>query len=115
MSTHAAAGCAKAPAASGPSDCPISIRCTCSPCCCRSWCCWPSATWEIGPELDKATPRFVIYDTNEVLGRTHPELFLHWMSNTELFVNSILQILLLQAWNPYYLTFKRAVGGRCRR
>ena len=27
------------------------------------------------------------------------------MSNTELFVNSILQILLLQAWNPYYLTF----------
>ena len=25
----------------------------------------------IGPELDKATPRFVIYDTNEVLGRTH--------------------------------------------
>lgn len=59
----------------------------------------------IGPELDKATPRFVIYDTNEVLGRTHPELFLHWMSNTELFVNSILQILLLQAWNPYYLTF----------
>ena len=59
----------------------------------------------IGPELDKATPRFVIYDTNEVLGRTHPELFLHWMSNTELFVNSILQILLLQAWNPYFLTF----------
>ncbi|WP_313464961.1 acyltransferase family protein [Pseudomonas nitroreducens] len=59
----------------------------------------------IGPDLDQATPRFVIYDTNEAIGRLQPELFHHWMSDRELLFNSILQLTMLQAWNPYYLTF----------
>lgn len=59
----------------------------------------------IGPDLDQATPRFVIYDTNEVIGRLQPQLFHHWMSDRELLFNSILQLTMMQAWNPYYLTF----------
>ena len=59
----------------------------------------------IGPDLDQATPRFVVYDTHETLGQTHPELFRHWMSDRELLLNSILQLTMLQAWNPLYLTF----------
>ncbi|MCP8463138.1 acyltransferase [Pseudomonas sp. ZM23] len=59
----------------------------------------------IGPDLDQATPRFVVYDTNEAIGRLQPQLFHHWMSDRELLLNSILQLTMLQAWNPYYLTF----------
>ncbi|SDI67768.1 acyltransferase family protein [Pseudomonas panipatensis] len=59
----------------------------------------------IGPDLDQATPRFVMYDTHDPIGRVHPELFRHWMSDHELLLNSILQLTMLQAWNPYYLTF----------
>lgn len=59
----------------------------------------------IGPDLDQATPRFVVYDTHERLGQSHPELFRHWMSDRELLLNSILQLTMLQAWNPLYLTF----------
>lgn len=59
----------------------------------------------IGPDLDQATPRFVIYDTNEAIGRLQPQLFHHWMSDRELLFNSILQLTMMQAWNPYYLTY----------
>ncbi|KAF1052368.1 MAG: hypothetical protein GAK43_01953 [Stenotrophomonas maltophilia] len=59
----------------------------------------------VGPDLDQATARFVVYDTNEALGQTHPEFFRHWMGDGELFLNSVLQLTMLQAWNPYYLTF----------
>lgn len=59
----------------------------------------------IGPDLDQATPRFVVYDTHETLGRVQPELFHHWMSDGELLLNSILQLTMLHAWNPLYLTF----------
>ncbi|BAE75145.1 Acyltransferase family protein [Sodalis glossinidius str. 'morsitans'] len=59
----------------------------------------------IPPEGPGATIRFVVYDTNEVLGQTHPELFRHYMDNVQLAFNSVLQLLMLQAWNPYFLTF----------
>lgn len=59
----------------------------------------------IPPEGPGATIRFVVYDTNEALGRTNPELFRHIMDNTQLAFNSVLQLFMLQAWNPYFLTF----------
>ncbi|TKI05598.1 acyltransferase family protein [Martelella alba] len=59
----------------------------------------------IPPDGPGASIRFVIYDTNEALGRTHPELFRHYMDNTQLLFNGFLQLFLLQAWNPYFLTF----------
>ncbi len=59
----------------------------------------------IPPEGPPASIRFVIYDTNEVLGQTHPELFRHYMDNTQLAFNAVLQLFMLQAWNPYFLTF----------
>lgn len=59
----------------------------------------------IPPDGAKASVRFVVYDTNEVLARTNPELFQHYMTNLELAFNGLLQMTMLQAWNPYYLTF----------
>lgn len=59
----------------------------------------------IPPDGASATPRFVIYDTHERAGETNPELFRHYMTNAELIFNGILQIFMLQAWNPLYLTF----------
>jgi len=59
----------------------------------------------IAPDSTPASVRFVIYDTNELLGQTHPELFRHYMDNMQLAFNGLLQLLMLQAWNPYYLTF----------
>ncbi|WP_376775557.1 acyltransferase family protein [Candidatus Sodalis endolongispinus] len=59
----------------------------------------------IPPEGPGATIRFVVYDTNEVLGHTHPELFRHYMDNVQLAFNSVPQLLMLQACNPYFLTF----------
>lgn len=59
----------------------------------------------IAPEGPGASARFVVYDTNEMLGQIHPELFRHYMDNAQLAFNSVLQLLLLQAWNPYFLTF----------
>ncbi|MGL9773005.1 MAG: acyltransferase family protein [Sodalis sp. (in: enterobacteria)] len=40
-----------------------------------------------------------------MLGQTHPELLRHYMDNVQLAFNSVLQLLMLQAWNPYFLTF----------
>jgi peptidoglycan/LPS O-acetylase OafA/YrhL len=59
----------------------------------------------IPPDGPKASIRFVIFDTNEILAREQPELFHHYMSNWEVALNSVLQLTLLHAWNPFYLTF----------
>ncbi len=59
----------------------------------------------IPPNGPGATPRFVIYDTNDISGQTHPELYRHYMSDKELVFNAVLQLFMLQAWNPLYLTF----------
>ncbi|MCG6542067.1 acyltransferase [Pseudomonas sp. KSR10] len=59
----------------------------------------------IPPDDTKATLRFVVYDTNEDLGDASRETLEHFMSNGELLLNFVLQLFMLQAWNPYYLTF----------
>lgn len=59
----------------------------------------------IPPEGPGASLRFVVYDTNSELGGTNPELFRHYMTNPQLIFNGVLQLLMLQAWNPYFLTF----------
>src|SRR6185437_6908160 len=59
----------------------------------------------IPPDGPGATPRFVIYDTHDISGQTNPELYRHYMSNKELGLNALLQLFMLQAWNPLYLTF----------
>ncbi|MFZ4835249.1 acyltransferase family protein [Rouxiella sp. Mn2063] len=59
----------------------------------------------IPPQGPTASLRFVIYDTNSELGGTHPELFRHYMTNIQLSFNVFLQMFMLQAWNPYFLTF----------
>lgn len=59
----------------------------------------------IPPDDSKASIRFVIYDTNADLAGASRETLEHFMSNGELLLNSALQLLMLQAWNPYYLTF----------
>lgn len=59
----------------------------------------------IPPDDTKASLRFVVYDTNEDLGGASREVLEHWMSNAELAFNALLQLLMLHAWNPYYLTF----------
>ena len=57
------------------------------------------------PDDVKATVRFVVYDTNVDLGEAGRASIEHYMSNSELLINSLLQIFMLQAWNPFYLTF----------
>src|SRR5471030_727676 len=59
----------------------------------------------IPPEGPGASLRFVVYDSNSELAGTSPELFRHYMTNAQLAFNGVLQLLMLQAWNPYYLTF----------
>lgn len=59
----------------------------------------------IPPDDVKATVRFVVYDTNVDLGEAGRASIEHYMSNGELLLNSVLQVFMLQAWNPYYLTF----------
>ncbi|MFC3607473.1 acyltransferase family protein [Stutzerimonas tarimensis] len=66
---------------------------------------WIIATAGIPPDDTNASIRFVIYDTNEDLGDASRESLHHFMSDGELLFNLGLQLLLLQAWNPYYLTF----------
>ncbi|WP_027711887.1 acyltransferase family protein [Dickeya chrysanthemi] len=57
----------------------------------------------IPPEGQIASARFVIYDSNDP--SVVPETLRHYMDNTQLAVNGLLQLLMLQAWNPYFLTF----------
>ncbi|HHG8775301.1 TPA: acyltransferase family protein [Raoultella planticola] len=59
----------------------------------------------IPPEGPVASPRFVIYDTNERLEPAARELLRHYMTDPEVFFNLLLQVFMLQAWNPYFLTF----------
>jgi len=59
----------------------------------------------IPPEGPGASLRFVVYDSNSELAGTSPELFRHYMTNAQLAFNGVLQLLMLQAWNPYFLTF----------
>lgn len=57
------------------------------------------------PDDSKASLRFVVYDTNQDMTGISRSSLEHWMSNAELLFNSGLQLLMLQAWNPLYLTF----------
>ncbi|MFP1761849.1 acyltransferase family protein [Lonsdalea quercina] len=57
----------------------------------------------IPPEGQVASARFVIYDSNQP--GVDPATLRHYMDNVQLTFNSLLQLLLLQAWNPYFLTF----------
>lgn len=59
----------------------------------------------ITPQDAAASIRFVIYDVNNDLGQTDPEALRHYMSDSELAVNLALNVSLLHAWNPLYLTF----------
>jgi peptidoglycan/LPS O-acetylase OafA/YrhL len=59
----------------------------------------------IAPDDTKASLRFVVYDTNQPLDDASRASLEHWMSNAELLFNGLLQLLMLQAWNPLYLTF----------
>ena len=51
------------------------------------------------------SPRFVVFDTNAIEGQINPKQFWHYMSNGEILINGVLQLFMLQAWNPFYLTF----------
>ncbi|KHN50773.1 acyltransferase family protein [Pectobacterium fontis] len=57
----------------------------------------------VPPEGQVASARFVIYDTNDPA--VDPESLRHYMTNAQLAFNGLLQVLMLQAWNPYFLTF----------
>ncbi|MCI4184404.1 acyltransferase [Dickeya dianthicola] len=57
----------------------------------------------IAPEGQVASARFVIYDSNDP--SVAPETLRHYMDNAQLAFNGLLQLLMLQAWNPYFLTF----------
>ncbi len=56
----------------------------------------------IPPDDAKASLRYVVYDTNENVAG---EALEHFMNNRELTLNFALQLFMLHAWNPYYLTF----------
>jgi len=49
-----------------------------------------------------ATIRFVIYDATN--GAPYEELK-HYMSNTELVIAFVMNIFMIQSWNPYYMAF----------
>ncbi|KIP88900.1 MULTISPECIES: acyltransferase [Pseudomonas] len=59
----------------------------------------------IPPDETKATIRFVVYDTNEDMTGISRTTLEHFMGNGELALNTVLQLFMLQAWNPFYLTF----------
>src|SRR5690606_979767 len=59
----------------------------------------------IPPDDAKASLRYVVYDTNEDLAGEAREALEHFMNDRELALNFVLQLLMLQAWNPLYLTF----------
>ncbi|MCT8467743.1 acyltransferase [Chromohalobacter canadensis] len=59
----------------------------------------------ISPEDADMSWRFVIYDVNNDLGQVTPGALEHFMGNGEAALNLALNVGLLHAWNPYYLTF----------
>lgn len=54
------------------------------------------------PGDSTASIRYVMYDVNNHTAR---ELLNHYMTNGEMLVAFVMNALMLQAWNPYYLTF----------
>ncbi|QJQ94294.1 MULTISPECIES: acyltransferase [Halomonadaceae] len=59
---------------------------------------------QITPEDADASIRFVLYDVNKDMGE-NGHLLRHVMGDTELAINLLLNVTLLHAWNPFYLTF----------
>ena len=59
----------------------------------------------IPPDDAKASLRYVVYDTNEQLTGASRDALEHFMNDRELALNFALQLFMLQAWNPLYLTF----------
>ncbi|RKQ97080.1 peptidoglycan/LPS O-acetylase OafA/YrhL [Kushneria sinocarnis] len=49
--------------------------------------------------------RFVMFDVNNDMGQLNPGSLKHLMDNGEVALNVGLNVLMLHAWNPYYLTF----------
>ncbi|OHV12872.1 acyltransferase family protein [Kushneria phosphatilytica] len=49
--------------------------------------------------------RFVMFDVNNDMGQLNPGSLKHLMDNGEVALNVVLNVLMLHAWNPYYLTF----------
>lgn len=52
-----------------------------------------------------ASLRFVLFDVNNDTGMLDPEALRHTMGDGELWFNVVLNVFMLHAWNPYYLTF----------
>lgn len=52
-----------------------------------------------------ASLRFVLYDVNNDTGIVNPTALRHTMDDAELWFNVVLNVFMLHAWNPYYLTF----------
>ncbi|MCM2971064.1 acyltransferase family protein [Larsenimonas suaedae] len=59
----------------------------------------------IVPEDAKTSALFTIYDVNNDMGQATPNPLHHFMSTGEAALNVVLNLTLLHAWNPYYLTF----------
>ena len=59
----------------------------------------------IPPDDAKASLRYVVYDTNEELSGEARAALEYFMNNRELAFNFILQLLMLHAQEPLYLTF----------
>lgn len=57
---------------------------------------------KIEPKDALSSIRYVMYDSNNY---SPIEKLHHFMSNTEMTIAFIMNIFLLQSWNPYYLTF----------
>ncbi|MFC0267987.1 acyltransferase family protein [Kushneria aurantia] len=52
-----------------------------------------------------ASLRFVLYDVNNDTGALNPDVLRHTMDDPELWFNVALNVFMLHAWNPWYLTF----------
>ncbi|WP_106477289.1 acyltransferase family protein [Phytohalomonas tamaricis] len=59
----------------------------------------------ITPDDAATSFRFVIYDVNNGMGQADPKVLHHMLDNGELALNLFLNLFMLHAWNPLYLTF----------
>lgn len=55
--------------------------------------------------FDSNTDLGVAYRSDDLLKRTAPELLKYHLSDFQIAVNAVLQVTLLQAWNPVYLAY----------
>ncbi len=55
--------------------------------------------------FDSNTDLSVAYRSDDLLKRTAPELLKYKLSDFQIAVNAVLQVTLLQAWNPVYLAY----------